>query len=70
MWWFIIYIIIGYFFYTYSYFYLCDEYDFPKEIQEWKRILIIIGISLSIGLFWLIYILIALLINIFKIKRK
>lgn len=70
MWWFIIYVIIGYFFYTYSYFYLYNEYDFPKEIQEWKRILIIVSISLSIGLFWLIYLLIALLMEIFKFKIK
>ena len=52
MWWFITYIVIGYAFYTFSYFYLSNEYEFPMHEDNFRKTSIIIVVSVVIGLLW------------------
>lgn len=70
MWLFIIYSIIGYLVYTFYYFYLSNEYEFFQDIKEWKKCLIIIGISVSAGLIWPLFLLITIFIKVYNSKNK
>lgn len=68
MWWFIIYIIIGYLFYTVAFFYSSEEYEFKENISNINKYLIIVFTSIVIGLFWPIFLIVSLLIGINKYK--
>lgn len=70
MWLFIIYSIIGYLFYTFYYFYLSNKYEFVQDIREWKKCLIIIGISLLAGLIWPLFLLITTFMKVYNLKKK
>lgn len=52
MWGFIIYVVIGYAFYTFSYFYLSNEYEFPIHENNFRKNSIIVAVSVAIGLLW------------------
>ena len=70
MWWFIIYFVISYLFFTFSYFYLYNEHEFPQETKEWKKDIIVVICSLFIGLFWPIILILLLFSGIYKILKK
>lgn len=70
MWWFIIYIIISYLFFTLCYFYTYNEYEFPQETKEWKKYIIVVICSLFVGLLWPIILILSLLSGIYKTLKK
>ena len=70
MWGFIIYIIIGYTFYTFSYLYLSNEYEFPVYKYNFKKYSIIITISIITGLFWPLVLIKYIVYLINKYKNK
>lgn len=71
MWWFLIYFVISYLFFTLCYFYTYNEYEFPKDIEKWKKYIWIIIGSLIVGLFWPIILILSIILVIKKtIKKK
>lgn len=69
MWWFIIYSIFSFLFYTVVYYYAYNEYSFPAGLPLWKKELVIVIVSISIGLFWPIFILFSVIHWIYKLKK-
>jgi hypothetical protein len=69
MWWFIIYSIFSFLFFTVIYYYTYNEYPFPSGLLLWKKELIIVIVSILIGLFWPIFILLSLIHWIYKLKK-
>ncbi len=70
MWGFIVYIVIGYMFYTFSYFYLTNEYDFPVEEDNFRKNSIIVAASLFIGLLWPLTLIKGMIFIINKYKNE
>lgn len=70
MWWFIIYCIIGYSFFTLFYFYISNEYEFPIHQDDFKKHTIIVSVSLFVGLFWPLVIIRGLVFLVNKYKNK
>lgn len=70
MWWFIIYVVIGYAFYTFSYFYLSNEYEFPMHEDNFRKNSIIIAVSVVIGLLWPITLVKCVIYTVNKYKNE
>lgn len=70
MLWFLIYIVIGYLVFTFCYFYTYNEYEFPSEMKEWKKYVIVVLCSLLIGLLWPIILTLSLFLGICKIIKN
>jgi diacylglycerol kinase len=70
MWWFIIYVVIGYAFYTFSYFYLSNEYEFPIHEDNFRKHFMIIAVSVVIGLLWPITLVKCVIYTVNKYKNE
>jgi hypothetical protein len=70
MWWFIIYVIIGYAFYTFGYFYLSNECELPMYEDDFRRSSIIVAVSIIIGLLWPIMLVKCVIYTVNKYKNK
>ena len=69
MWWFIIYVVIGYSFYTFVYFYLSHEYEFPIHKDDFRKNSIIVAVSIIIGLLWPIVLIKGVIYIVNKCKK-
>lgn len=70
MWWFLIYALISFLVYTFTYYYIFNEIEFPSDITESVRdIIVVIGAFLT-GLFWPVGLIYGLIISIKEYKNK
>lgn len=60
---------MGYAFYTFSYFYLSNEYEFPVHEDNFRKNSIIVAVSIIIGLLWPIMLVKCVIFTVNKYKK-
>lgn len=60
---------MGYAFYTFSYFYLSNEYECPVHEDNFRKNSIIVAVSIIIGLLWPIMLVKCVIFTVNKYKK-